>query len=656
MGAPGLANNVNFQWCMSNDTLKAECTATAITNMDIDESVQDKTWFCLDFQDRNGDTQHLAIDEAGSGAKLQDSCSLPPSDTESLGNGRCNGLPSNLINNELKFIDFDGHCQSFNFTADTTGGDTPGRLMYSTFRYCRDGAENWKGLDPSGNVRQCDTDAKIQRIHERGNGWYCLEIKSGIAQGGKDHVWLNGDNSMAVLSSDCKDEEVLSFRQSSIDTSDGLCRALPRELTGDTFRFWGDSPNDNNDDCRSFNFQHFITTYANAITGGNSHPGPRDDDDLFVFCQGTGGERECTTNLQRMDASSGSGDLEYYTSSVMSFNAFRSEEDNDFYCVQFHYRYLGNQASSPVALWMHAGDSSGNGKGAFFHTTDCSTLPSDPEEKINWLAQAECQQIPSGARDMIRWKQGDDRYLSVDFHMHPGKLNTADEFEYCEHNGHCHMATVKNISNPGLVSDVCVDFTYTTTYGLTNKHRGVWVSGDSATLVDMCQEGNSGAQNSFEVGMVERLPGELQEKLSFWQHGTCISFGFNQPPSEQNPNSMTYCEDVNHNNWCASSVTLEHVVNPDGGKENWYCVTLKYPDEYGIMDYRYLWFNPHYYEWNVGYGEVVDDCNGSPPSPTSQQQMPEDGSHVLRLGMCQNFPNVHPYDNPSHSPPNNNGD
>lgn len=653
-------NNQQFYWCMTNGTLRAQCISTSISSMRIEENNGD-TWFCLDFQNRHDESTSMWVDPDNNQAEMADDCDgTVPTNTNGLSGGRCEGLDGNLIDT-LKFTDFDGHCQSFNFTADTTGGGLDGsatsRTMLSTFRYCREGAENWDGMEGGPQKRQCDTNAKVKRIHYRSDTnqdpWYCLEINSDTTVGGKDHLWLKQDGTSAALSSDCQDATVLDFRQSSLTTGQGMCHVLPMGLTGSTFRFWGHSPNLGDEkDCRSFKFDPFISTFDQAITGPqNPMVEFRDDADLFEFCQGTGGRRECTTKLQRSDYDANHR-VPDDTSSIGMFNVHRlvaNDPSTDWYCVEFMYNFTEITSAKQVSLWMNAGDSSGNGKKAFLSGSDCSQEPSVSEMEVDWLMEGECQVIPSGARHEIRWSQGDSRFLSVDFSDHPGRLAGGDMFEYCVHNGHCFHATVMNVSNPGMADDVCIDFYYTTTYGLDHIYRGVWVNGQSASLVTSCKPGGS-ANAQFNQGMVERLPGELQDKLSFWQSGTCISFGFDQPPSEQNPSALSYCEDVRHNNWCASTVSLVEVINPDSpAKQNWYCVTLSYTDEYGLEDiHRYVWFNPHHYEWNVGYGAVTKSCDlNNMPSP--DQTIPDDGTHVLREGMCQNFPNVHPYNYPHNS-------
>lgn len=47
--------------------------------------------------------------------------------------------------------------------------------------------------------------------------------------------------------------------------------------------------------------------------------------------------------------------------------------------------------------------------------------------------------------------------------------------------------------------------------------------------------------------------------MSFWQTGTCVSFDFSNAPNEGNQGALSYCEGVNHNNWCANTVQLEYV-------------------------------------------------------------------------------------------------
>eukprot|EP01138_Halocafeteria_seosinensis_P001285 gb/GECG01001318.1/.p1 GENE.gb/GECG01001318.1/~~gb/GECG01001318.1/.p1 ORF type:complete len:101 (+),score=9.25 gb/GECG01001318.1/:1-303(+) len=73
------------------------------------------------------------------------------------------------------------------------------------------------------------------------------------------------------------------------------------------------------------------------------------------------------------------------------------------------------------------------------------------------------------------------------------------------------------------------------------------------------------------------------------------------------------------------------VSNPeDAPQQNWYCVTLNYEDQYGISDHGYVWFNPHFYFWNVGYGQLVKDCDGSPPAVPNCADIPKRGENVLR--------------------------
>ena len=50
-----------------------------------------------------------------------------------------------------------------------------------------------------------------------------------------------------------------------------------------------------NDFCHSFQFDPLILTHDQAYTDVL----PRDDKDLFYYCKGTGGVRNCTTNVTR---------------------------------------------------------------------------------------------------------------------------------------------------------------------------------------------------------------------------------------------------------------------------------------------------------------------------------------------------------------------
>ena len=71
-------------------------------------------------------------------------------------------------------------------------------------------------------------------------------------------------------------------------------------------------------------------------------------------------------------------------------------------------------------------------------------------------------------------------------------------------------------------------------------------------------------------------------------------------------------------------------VDDNAPKQNWYCVKLSYNDEYDIADTGFVWFNPHHYFWNVGYGKLVKNCNDSPPSVPSCADIPKRGENVLR--------------------------
>lgn len=577
--------------------------------------------YCLDFT-WDGDTKNALIlenidSDTGTALYANEECAnAPSSDGNKATQGRCEGLPSKL-QKLIQFQDFNGRCHSFDFEQDPPAGGQ----SYSQFGYCNGGPLD---TDPQyDNDRNCAGDAVIwtiqsKQISDSNVNWYCINFNLTSISTPGQHLWVDENGEHAVLSSDCLALPVLDFRRSNVTTDGDMCRALPQQLRYQ-FRFWDRNVGQDYPVCNSFDF-------LAPLVKADQATGFYEGFDQFVYCRGIGGERNCT--LPR--------DSDYDGMNHASVITFNHDDTNGWSCVEF---------SSPVAdgaIWL-----SDTGEQAVFKSGgSCgSTRPSDVSEWSH-LEKGICPIMPEKTRQENQVLQG--RCASLDLTGHPGYDDANhDTFEFCTGNGHCNHAKLFNLSDSG--DTTCVSFAYETAYGLPDKHRSFIINDDgtSGKLVADCSSKSNIDLTAVTHRMCERLPGEIQKGFFFLQDGTRATVDLSGNPNEQYT-KFVFCSNYGSANRVCRCAQLKHVVNPDGGEKNWYCMTFgEFDSAYGIGEEKYLWLNPHYYGWNNGAAQFEEDCSGTPPSPMNSTEV--HGDYLVRD--TSDIPNVcPPAPSPSPSP------